>query len=327
MKIKTKALKTALANLSHVAARKVSLPILSCAKITAVENTLFIAVTNLDERQIETVECDGPLDECCVNFKTLDYSCGGDEMEITLGGDRLIVRFGQNIQKFATLPAEDFPKEPNNKLKQVGVSCVDLADAIESVKWAASTDLGRYVMNSVRVEGEPKLLTCVATDGRCVAVAKKSVISAKFEATVPKEFTGNLVDSLRREGSSLWLDEKGIHVTHATGSYSCKQLDGVYPNWGQVIPDAPPKIGSLNIPAAREIYGRLETLLDGRTDSSKLTFASDGLTIEYLSESTLTYSVAGEFRAIQIAMAVPLMNRILTVDQLTADVFGTEQCH
>jgi DNA polymerase-3 subunit beta len=306
MKIKTSSLTTALNHLKPVVGRKTSsLPILSCVHLSSDNNTLTIQGSDLDQHQIERVDCEGDFEPCCINFNALLNVIGGEEMTLTQNKESILFKCSYGTATIGKLDAEEFPATPKfDKPKKIGVACVDLADSIGRVTWAAFPDESRYILHSVHIRATSKMLTCEATNGRNLAVINLPSISADFEVIAPEQFSMNLSSALSRDGSVLSVSEKHIIVEHASGMYCTKQIEGVYPNTKQVVPAKPELIGEASVAELVEGFSRCNFFADpSRTPSAKLEFGKDGLDVSFSGKnSQLEISVAGSFKKQTVIM-------------------------
>ena len=298
MKTESSKITAALNRLKSIVGKRQTLPILSCVKIYAKNGLLNIEASNLDEHQIEQVECSGELKPCCPDFGQLLASIGGKDADLSLDKTDLTIKCAYGTARLKVLDAEEFPALPKmGKVEKIGVSGTDLAASISSVAWAASTDSGRWVLQSVYIAGSPKMLSCVATNGRNLAVVDLPSISATFNIVAPSGFVGNVVAALGRDGAVLGASESHISVEHSAGSYACKQVDGKYPNYLGVIPKNPKLIGVAQTADLIDALSRCNYLADpARPAAALLKFTRAGLEIGFSGKnSNLEMLVAGEF--------------------------------
>ena len=307
MKIETKKIQAAMFALRPIFKGCQSLPILSCVKLHTESNRLHIAASNLDEFQVERVECDGEISPVCVSFNQLSLSLAGETAEIVADKTTLTITCGLDETVLSTLDAEEFPPLPKFENSQThGVPCGDLAAAIKQVLFAASVDISRYVLQSVLIESTAKKTTAIATNGRELAIVELPVLSSKFEAIPASAFCGNLVNALTREGAAFASNDSKVKVTHDSGVYFAKQIEGKYPNWAQVLPKKTTKLGVVDVKPLADILSAVMGF-DNKTDARGIcTFSKDGLLIEFVGESgsKLTRHIGGSFPDFKIAMSL-----------------------
>ena len=305
MKLKTQDLIEALNHLKPVISRRATLPILSCVKIHAERNRLHLTASDLDQYQVEKIECDGECEPFCVNFEHFFYAIGGEFSELKLGKEALTVTCDFGVTKLSTLGAEEFPSPPKCEgLKKVGVSCADLAKAINLVSFAASVDPGQYVICSVRIESKAKQLAAAATNGRELALVEMGLIGSDFSATIPVSFCANAASVLECDGAVLSVCDNHISVEHESSKFYAKQVDGNYPNFRQVIPSKITKIGEVDVAAFRELVGRCLNYAVAKEAKGIFTFSKTGVQIDFAGQNntTLSHNLPGQFSDFEIAL-------------------------
>lgn len=298
MKLKTSDITEALSRLRPIISRRTTLPILSCVKIHADRNRLHFTVSDLDQVQVEKIECEGEFEPICVNFSALQNAVGGETTSLHCSKNIMVVSCDFGTTELDTLDAAEFPPSPKiDGLKKIGVSCEDLSNAIKATLWAASDNDARYILQSVHIVGGAKMLHVEATNGRELAIIDQPLISGNFETIVPSANASGLAESLTRKGAELSTNEKHIKVTHEFGSYCSKQVDGKYPNTKQVVPAKQTKIGELDVESMAGIFSRCNFFTDpARTPIAQMSFSPDGVKVEFVGRgSNLDLKSAGKF--------------------------------
>ncbi len=310
MKIKTKALKEALQHLGRIVSTRNSLPILSSMLFEAKHNTLTLSASNLDEHIIERVECEGDIAVCCPGFSQLLCGIGGEEMEITQEPNTLTLVFPGSHFELKTQAAEEFPALPTGKFIAAGVSCAELAKGVRAVAWAASTDPGRWVLQAAHIIAKARALTCEATTGPQLAIWESALIGSEFECILPSAFTSNACVALERPEAQFALSDNCISVNHASGSYFCKQAEGVFPKTKQAIPPAETPVGTLKVLEMLDVVNRCKLFADGKSESFKVITSKSNLAAKYISENgNLDFEILGKFLPRTFAIGVKNMSR------------------
>jgi DNA polymerase III sliding clamp (beta) subunit (PCNA family) len=315
MKLKTKELTDALTRLKPIISRRNTLPILSCVKIHSELNRIHFTASDLDQFQVEKIECDGEFAPCCVSYGALLNAIGGETTDLRLSKSILVVSCDFGTTELDILDAEEYPPIPKcDGMKNIGVSCEDLSRAIGATLWAAHDDPSRYILQSVHVMGRSKLLHVEATNGRELGIIDQPLISGDFDIVVPSGFAGGFAEILLRKGADLSVNEKYIKVTHEFGAYFAKQIDGVYPNTEQVIPAKQKKIGDMDVEAMRDIFSRCNFFSDpSRTPIAQMTFSAEGVEVEFTGRnSNLDLRAPGKFGMFQARVNAESFHRCLT---------------
>lgn len=315
MKTESKKILAALDNARRVVGRRNTLPVLSCVKIYAKHGVLKIESTDLDQHQIEQVECDGELEPCCVSLEYLVSAIGGESVRLELKNKVLNVVCSFGETRLKTLDADEFPKQPKQtKPVKQGVACADLSKAVKSVVWAASKDDSRYILKSVFVESDSKSLKVCATNGRDLVFTSLPLISSKFDMVIPSEFSSNVCHWLEAENATLINSENLISVESPSGLYMCKKLEGNYPNYRQVIPDKKKLLGSVSTEEFSGVLARCVAFFKTSLEAKGVfNFSADGMTIDLRgeNEAEITYKIDGKFEPFKIALNCKSMVQII----------------
>src|SRR5436190_8380661 len=159
MRLKTAPLQKALSRLAPIAGGKMSLPILSCAKLFCANAKLYVLANNLDCAITASVECDGGLDDVCVDLKSLIAAANtnADELELTLGENKITVK-GSGVCELYTADPKEFPVTPEDKFVEIGCNGEDLADMIRGASWCAIESPAEPKYEAVRIRTTPKAI-------------------------------------------------------------------------------------------------------------------------------------------------------------------------
>lgn len=233
MKIKTKSLSAITKQALLLVSARTSLPILSHMHLSAKAGRITAWVTDLDAHEQVSTECDGDLAPCCVPAKMFTnlVQAGNGEVDMELDKGVLRVKSGWS-SRIPCLAAEEFPPLPSEKLKGIGASCADLAEGIEGVEWAgleSNQNDPRYVLRGVFVQIAPKLMTVVATNGKCACLFERALIGAKFSGVIPLAHAEAFALALRQPEAVLEASENWVGVKHQGGSFYCRMIEGNFP--------------------------------------------------------------------------------------------------
>ena len=178
---------------------------------------------------------------------TLDCPTGEEQVELTsLSGS----------YQMRGMPAEDFPDLP---LVQSGVPIRLDADALvrglRATLFASSADESKQLLTGVHLRLDANGLECAATDGHRLAVLRLSHQLAEeapkefpvldgepFAVTVParslRELERLLSGRPSAEPLSLFCERGQVVVLWADQVLTSRSLDGTYPGYQQLIPEA-----------------------------------------------------------------------------------------
>jgi DNA polymerase-3 subunit beta len=197
------------------------------------------------------------------------------DVEIAGGGARFHLR---------TLPADDFPRLPELEGETVKLPGAPLAQTIDLVARAASRDEVRPILTGVLLQAEGNTLTMVATDSYRLSVKHtelESPVSQTLEANVPARALRELARIISAEGA----DEVEISLPRNQAVFrvagvvlSSRLIEGQFPSWRQLIPEAFEHDVRLPREEFLEITRRISQLAQ-RNAPLRLAFAEGELTV------------------------------------------------
>jgi DNA polymerase-3 subunit beta len=157
------------------------------------------------------------------------------DVELTAGGAQFHLR---------TLPAEDFPRLPEQSAAPALLPAAPLAETIERVARAASRDEVRPILTGVLVQAEGTRLTMVATDSYRLSVKHAELerpLPEAIEANVPARALRELARTVAQENP----DEVAISLARNQAVFQAgpvmlfsRLIEGQFPSWRQLIPES-----------------------------------------------------------------------------------------
>jgi DNA polymerase-3 subunit beta len=228
-----------------VVERRQTMPILSNVLLVAKGNDLAVTATDLEVELVAqaevAVETEG---EITVSGRKLLDICRalpeGSNVDVSLSGEKVVVRSGRSKFSLATLPAAEFPTVEDIKSGQtVTVEQAVLGRLIEKTHFSMAQQDVRYYLNGMLVETGGKHLRAVATDGHRLALCEAEVDVAVDEqqVIVPRKGVLELQRLLSGEGTvDLELGENHVRVQLAGIRFTSKLIDGRFPEYERVIP-------------------------------------------------------------------------------------------
>lgn len=239
--VQIKAIADALKKCSLAQTSRGTLPILSCLKIEAGDGSLTISGTDLDRWMTCTVPATvSNKGSIAISARMITAIMSGSG-EATFEADaknKTKIQIGASRFNIAGLAASEFPDpriEDGGKVFRVKSD--ELTRATSAVKWAASTDITRYVLNGILAEFTDGELRFVATNGTML-----SLTSLDFEGEPTQDFilpneTVPLIEAIAESGNvEFTVRNNSVTASSASGSVTSKMIDGAYPNYRQVIP-------------------------------------------------------------------------------------------
>ena len=219
---------------------RASIPVLSHVRLKAANGNVSISGTNLEEWL--TCEMDAETEnnaDWLLEFAKLKGD-GKVFVGVEAAGDRAVkISFdagGHLIERiFETLPLDEWPLIPEQPKEMKPVSS-KLFENIRLAYPSSAKDASRRILSGVFLEDN----AVIATDGKQL-VKSDCEIPMDETAIVPK--TKVLNDGLLKLDGGMAVSEsrsgyKMLHFASGNWLYSFKCVEGAYPNYRQVIPDA-----------------------------------------------------------------------------------------
>lgn len=242
-------LSDALRKVQGLAGGKNSMAILSNVKIEAANGNAQFTTTDLDISVVAEIPCNvveaGAITlPAKLMSDAISRAPEGDvSVDVDETSNKATIRAGSSTFKLTGLPAEDFPRLPEDDGDTTSFSLPQdvLKGLLRRTAYAMSKDETRRTLRGVHVKYADGYLTLVATDGRRLAIAEHHPETAyDFEAeyTLPEKTIAELLRHLGNSGEVTFSQKKTQIVASFDSGiviYS-KLMDDAYPNYMAVIP-------------------------------------------------------------------------------------------
>jgi DNA polymerase-3 subunit beta len=242
-----------------VVERRQTMPILSNVLLVAKGNELAVTATDLEVELVAQTEVSvETAGEITVSGRKLLDICralpDGSTIDISVNGEKVVIRSGRSKFSLATLPAAEFPTVEDIKAGQtIEVEQSVLARLIEKTHFSMAQQDVRYYLNGMLLETGGKHLRAVATDGHRLALCEAEVSGSLEEqqVIVPRKGVLELQRLMTGEGSlNLELGPNHVRVQLDGIRFTSKLIDGRFPEYDRVIP----KESSNELTANREVF-------------------------------------------------------------------------
>ncbi|HVZ17654.1 MAG TPA: DNA polymerase III subunit beta [Terriglobales bacterium] len=245
------ALLEALTVAGSVVAARTPKPVLLCVKITAADDRLTIAATDLEvavrysDNQVQ-IEQGGETLVPADKFRDIVRESVDDTLSIELDKDQLSIKGQDSHFKIFTQPASEFPPVPDfSGEADFEISAGHLKALINQTIFAAAKESTRYAFNGVLVNANKnKKINLVSTDGRRLAMAKGELNSAGkldkegSKAIVPVKAL-QLLDKLLtdpEEVVGVQMRENQVIFHSSDATLTSNLVEGQFPPYEDVIP-------------------------------------------------------------------------------------------
>jgi DNA polymerase-3 subunit beta len=242
-----------------VVERRQTMPILSNVLLVARGNELAVTATDLEVELVAQadVSVEAPGEITVSGRKLLDICRAlpdGSNIDISLSGEKVVVKSGRSKFSLATLPAAEFPSVEDIKAGQmIEVEQSVLGRLIEKTHFSMAQQDVRYYLNGMLLETGGKHLRAVATDGHRLALAEAELGGSMDEqqVIVPRKGVLELQRLMSGEGSvNLELGPNHVRIRLDNIRFTSKLIDGRFPEYERVIP----KESSNELTAERESF-------------------------------------------------------------------------
>lgn len=229
--------------------RFVTLPILAHVKLEARDGTLILSKTDLDLFVTETVEAtvkqDGATTAPLALLAQLCERITSQQITLETQEALLVVRGGDVRATLDTLPAEEFPPFPEVDGKRVGCDAAELLTPFRKLAHAIGKDRSRYQMMGVNIspnKGHGSIFA--ASNGNKLAVFQGESRLTDSDVTLPDIFVRAFLKLQPEGAATVSVAGDTINVSTNGTRISSKLIEGHFPNWRTVMPEAGPKVFS-----------------------------------------------------------------------------------
>ncbi len=239
-------LKIAVSKAERVTGKHLSLPILSCIKLTAKDALLTVEATNLEIGIVISIPVkvikEGTVAVPGGVLASFLASLPEDKnLTIESTGETLSVKTNHVSTTIKAFPSDDFPSIPRiAEGTKVTIPITSLIKGFRSTAWSASISSIKPELTSVSMRGDGESIVFVATDS--FRLAEKRITTNKGI-----EFDEVLLPNKTVNDVSRILDGEKGDVILAIGENQCtfsleglyvvsRTIDATFPNYGQIIP-------------------------------------------------------------------------------------------
>lgn len=283
-----------LQSVQSVVSTRPNRPILSNILLKAHGETLQLTGSDLDVSVIcevpAKIETPGDITLPAKKLFGITRELPSGDIEINILDENVCtIQCGNSFFKLNGISALDYP-EPQSLENATGFDLDQevYRGMVKKTQYAISSDESRYVLNGIFHSIKEGKLTMVATDGRRMAMVDQEISGMEqieMDAIVPTKAINELSRLLGSEGQA----RVGLSETHIEFSLSgennfatrilAKLVDGKYPNYRQVIPKQVKHRISIMREEFMQSLRRAELMTSDKSNSVKMTFASNLLTI------------------------------------------------
>jgi len=280
----------ALGHVTSVVERRTTIPILSNVLLRASNDMLDLKATDLEREVIERTPAKIAAPGAVTVPAHLLHDIvrklpDGAQVELVRDAERERLTLTSGHSRFAlqTQPAEDFPDLAVGELSNTfEVSAADLKRLIDKSRFAISTEETRYYLNGiyfhVAATGNKPTLRAVATDGHRLAqvdLPRPPGSDGMPGVIIPRKTVNELHRLIEDSDAavSVGVSPAKIRFEAGTVTLTSKLIDGTFPDYGRVIPQANDKVLEVSNSQFMSAVDRVSTIASERGRAIKLNIA------------------------------------------------------
>lgn len=229
--------------------RRHTLPILSNFLVSTNNDAIHLTGTDMEVELVTTIK--QPVKEktefTLPGRKFLDICRALPEnavLDMTREKDQVILRSGRSRFVLTTLPAKEFPSiEITKPSITFTIRQGELKSLLEDTMFAMAQQDVRYYLNGLLMEISRNNMRAVATDGHRLAlkeIGPEIETPDAIQAIIPRKGVIEAARLLKHseEPVHIQLTSNHIRIQFDNTQFTCKLIDGKFPDYERVLPKA-----------------------------------------------------------------------------------------
>ncbi len=273
-----------------VVAARTPKPVLQCVKLTAEDNTLTIAATDLEvairysDAQVQ-IEQEGEALLPADKLRDIVRESVDDTLSIEVANDNATIKGQDSKFTIYTQNPKEFPPVPDFEgAADFEIAGGHLKQLIGQTLFAAAKESTRYAFNGVLIVAKAKKIILVSTDGRRLAQAKGDITGDKLpkdgvKAIVPAKAL-QLIEKLIDDPEAavgFQVKENQIIFHTADATLTSNLVEGQFPPYEDVIPKDTDKKMTAGTADFLSAVRRAALLTTEESKGVRLAFGKSGL--------------------------------------------------
>ena len=342
------ALLDALTVTGNVVASRTPKPVLQCVKLTAADDRLTLAATDLEvairysDSQVQ-VEQGGEALLPADKLRDIVRESMDDTLSIEVGTDKeggsaagvANIRGQDSHFKIFTQRAADFPPVPDfSGEADFEITGGHLKQLIGQTLFAAAREQTRYAFNGVLMTAKAKKISLVSTDGRRLAMAKGDLVSDKLpkdggKAIVPTKalvLVDKLIDD-PEETVGVQVRENQVIFHTPSATLTSNLVEGQFPPYEDVIPKDTDKKMTASTADFLSAIRRAALLTTEESKGVRMHFSKKGLVLTSRSpdagEATVNFPAKFEGADVEIGFNPTFLTdalRVVDSDEISLEL-------
>jgi DNA polymerase-3 subunit beta len=341
------ALLEALTVASSVVQARTPKPVLQCLKLTAADDRLTIAATDMEvairfsDSQVQ-IEQPGETLVPADKFRDIVRESVDDTLSIEIGDEKdgaggtfANIRGQDSHFKIFTQKSAEFPPIPDFEGEaDFELPAGQLKQLIGQTMFAAAKEVGRYNFNGVLTTAHGKKISLVSTDGRRLAMAKGDLATDRLpkegaKVIIPTKAL-SLVDKLiddPEEMVGFQVRENRVIFHTSSATLTSNLIEGSFPPYDDVIPKDTDKKMTAATADFLSAVRRAALLTTEESRGVKMHFSKKGLVLTSRSpeagEATVNFACKYDGSDVEIGFNPAFLNEALRVvdsDEVTLEM-------
>ncbi len=273
----------------NVVSTRSTLPILSNILVRAEKGGVTMTTTDLDigvrcRLEAEVIN-EGVTTMPARRLFSIIREMAATDIELEVDDKNVTtIQGGPSHFRILGLPESEFPPFPTlSGERVVQLDQKALRDLLRRTSYAMSVDESRFVLNGILMSFKDDKLLVVATDGRRLAMAEQEIElpkDCKQDLIIPNKTVVEVVRLLKDKGTVKisFSDSQVLFEIDGT-ELASKLVEGIYPNYRQVIPAETKVVIPLEREALLQAVHRAALLTSEKNQAVRLHFTRNKLTI------------------------------------------------
>ena len=273
-----------------VVERRQTMPILANVLLSAQEDRLKVAATDLEvELLVETDVVAETTGEITVPGRKLHDICRAlpedANLHLSVAGDRVTLMASRSRFTLSSLPAADFPVvEEISAQQDIRVDQHELRRLLEKTHFSMAQQDVRYYLNGLLLEAEGNILRAVATDGHRLALSELELdtpAQRSGQVILPRKAVLELQRLLDGDGEvTVTLGTNHVRAQLGGIRFTSKLIDGRFPEYGRVVPTDVGKVITAECSELRVALQRAAILSNEKFRGVRLYVRENSVTIK-----------------------------------------------
>lgn len=285
--VKRDALAEKLQTVLSVVSTRTTLPILGNILITAENDGLQFAATDLDLSVTCTIPAKvtkpGTTTMPARTFSEMVRELPDEDVAINVTSNRMEIKTGRGVYRVSGMPAEEFPKLPT--VPSTGENLIpgdQLRSMVRRTSYAASVDPTRPALNGILWQSNGEGMNMVATDGHRLArvrMPENRLAGVDGDVIIPPKALSLVLKILGDDEADVGvtLGEKNIMFHVGETVVTSRLIEGPYPNYQQVIPSSNDKQMTIDAGTLMAGVRRVAVLSNSLTHQVRFALTGDKL--------------------------------------------------